>query len=163
MSCAQVVTPGFKVVQEAAGQRYEYHTDPTGGTVLLASAPQPEVKDAVVVWQKQDGVCETAQIGSQDVAFGACGGELMTGKFTSPERAAGLAYFVQTYASFTAETPAGKVNFTGQGAQQANPAEQRMIAEWAHLVFQEAAGAAHPGAWPLPGIAREVSPASVMI
>jgi hypothetical protein len=31
---AQVITPGYRVVLEAGGQRYEYHTD-TGRFVVL--------------------------------------------------------------------------------------------------------------------------------
>lgn len=38
--CAQVITPGYRVVIEANGQRYEYHTDATGGEIVLANAPQ---------------------------------------------------------------------------------------------------------------------------
>jgi hypothetical protein len=36
-SYLQVVTPGYLVVLEAQGQRYEYHTDQTGSSVVLCS------------------------------------------------------------------------------------------------------------------------------
>jgi hypothetical protein len=49
-----------------------------------------------------------------------------------------LAYFESTYKSFSAETKSGKVTFTGRGTQQASEAEQRSVAEWARLVYQEA-------------------------
>jgi hypothetical protein len=39
MMYAQVVTPGYKVVLEAQGERYEYHTDTTTNVVLC----QPEI------------------------------------------------------------------------------------------------------------------------
>jgi len=32
--CAEVITPGFKIVAEAGGQQVEYHTDIKGGFVL---------------------------------------------------------------------------------------------------------------------------------
>lgn len=35
--CAQVITPGYKVILEASGQRYEAHTDQTGDVVILAA------------------------------------------------------------------------------------------------------------------------------
>lgn len=38
--CAQVITPGYRVVIEVNGDQYEYHTDATGGQILLASEPE---------------------------------------------------------------------------------------------------------------------------
>jgi hypothetical protein len=35
--CAQVITPGYKVVLEANGQQYEYHTNESGSVVRLAT------------------------------------------------------------------------------------------------------------------------------
>ncbi len=37
MMCTMVITPGYRVVLEANGQQYDYHTDETGSTVQLAS------------------------------------------------------------------------------------------------------------------------------
>jgi hypothetical protein len=34
--CAQVITPGYKVVLEANGKQYEYHTNESGSVVRLA-------------------------------------------------------------------------------------------------------------------------------
>jgi hypothetical protein len=34
--CAQVITTGYKVVLEANGQQYEYHTNESGSAVRLA-------------------------------------------------------------------------------------------------------------------------------
>lgn len=140
MTCAQSITPGYRVVLQANGKQYEYHTNQSGSAAILASAPQAGSQDAVISWTRQGGVCETAQIGSQTVAFGSCGNALMEASFAAPERKDDLAYFTSTYSSFDAETPAGKLNFKGQGSRQASAVEQRMIAEWAHLVFVEAAG-----------------------
>ncbi len=39
MMYAQVITPGYRVVLEAKGQRYEAHTDLAGGRVIFCSAP----------------------------------------------------------------------------------------------------------------------------
>lgn len=140
LECTQAVTPGFRVLLDIQGEEFEYHTDAGGGTVLLASAPEAEV-DAVIVWQATEGeVCETAQIGLEAVAFGTCSGPQQTGRLVSEERVQQLQAFVSEFATFEADTPAGKVTFQGQGTQQPAPAEQRMIAEWAHLAFVEAAG-----------------------
>jgi hypothetical protein len=36
--CAQVITSGYKVILEANGQQYEYHTNESGSTVRLVGA-----------------------------------------------------------------------------------------------------------------------------
>ena len=36
VACAEVITPGFKIILEHAGTQYEYHTDAAGTLVLLA-------------------------------------------------------------------------------------------------------------------------------
>ena len=140
--CAQVVTPGYKIVLEAEGRRYEYHADESGANLRLAAAPEAEIEDAAIVWtQDSDGACQTAIIGGQDVAFGSCQGALVLGRLVAEmDRPAELASFVGTYASFEAVTPAGTVKFTGKGTAVATPAERRMIAEWARLAQMEAAG-----------------------
>lgn len=140
MSCAQEVTPGYRVLLEANGQEYEFHTDESGGLVLLADAPEVNVDQAQVIWESREGICESAYISTDQVSFGTCGGDLVSSPFALAGRAAELSDFVQTYASFEAVTPAGQVTLRGQGSQAATEAEQRMIAEWAHLVFLEALG-----------------------
>ncbi|HET7091609.1 MAG TPA: hypothetical protein VFL17_23510 [Anaerolineae bacterium] len=37
--CLQVITPGYRVVLEANGKVYEYHTNENGSQVILAGAP----------------------------------------------------------------------------------------------------------------------------
>jgi len=37
--CIQVITPGYRVVLEANGELYEYHTNENGSHVILAGAP----------------------------------------------------------------------------------------------------------------------------
>jgi hypothetical protein len=64
----------------------------------------------------------------------------MTGKYANQERLDAYQHYVQTYAPFTAQTPAGSVIFTGTGSAVATPAEQRMIAEFAQLAALEAVG-----------------------
>ena len=39
--CLQVITPGYRVVLEANGAVYEYHTNENGSQVILAAAPKP--------------------------------------------------------------------------------------------------------------------------
>jgi hypothetical protein len=141
------------VVLEAGGMRYTYHTDEAGNAMRLVAAPALEIKEVTVVWTGA-GIhpCTSLIVGREDLAFGPCGGVLMVNQFapdTFGRRAEDLAYFVHTYTPFEAETPAGKVNFVGQGAVRATPAEQRMIAEWAHWVSVEAAAGRGGASWGL--------------
>jgi hypothetical protein len=48
-----------------------------------------------------------------------------------------LKNYAAGYASFEADTPAGKITFNGTGSTQPTPAEQRMIAELADLMYRE--------------------------
>jgi hypothetical protein len=139
MMCAAVVTPGYRVILAVDGAQYEYHTNHDGSFVQLFSAPEANVGDILISWQQTLDTCQAIQIGTEGLIFGPCMGVQMEGKLVTPEREAELADLVATYAPFEAETAAGIVTFNGQGNTEATPAEQRMIAEWARLVAQEAA------------------------
>lgn len=138
MMCAQVITPGYRVVLAADGQQYEYHTNSDGSFVQLFSAPEANTGDVLISWQQTLDTCQSAQIGTEGIAYGPCMGVLMGAQFVEPSRSSELGDLVATYAPFEAETPAGIVTFQGQGSTAATPAEQRMIAEWARLAVQEA-------------------------
>jgi len=148
--CAQVITPGYRVVLEAEGEQYVFHTDEAGGSVVLAEGPEPEVEDAIINWSRTvDGACQAAIIISNAITFGPCDGPTMAGELAFEERAEDLEYFVNQFASFAAETPAGMVEFSGQGDVVATVAEQRMIAEWAQLAAMEAAAGRSDENWGL--------------
>ena len=83
------------------------------------------------------------------MTFGACNGASKQVPFTSEDLQADLAYYTSVYASFDAATPAGTLRFIGAGPAVATPAEQRMMAEWAGLVAQEAAMSRSDASWGL--------------
>lgn len=149
MMCAQVITPGYRVVLAVDGQEYEYHTNIDGSFVQLFSAPEANVGDVLISWQQTIDTCQAAQIGTAGVVFGPCMGVMMGGKLVVPEREAELADLIATYAPFETETPAGIITFNGQGSTEATAAEQRMIAEWARQVAQEAAAGRNGASWGL--------------
>jgi hypothetical protein len=94
--------------------------------------------DAELVWEQTvEGSCSQINLSGSAVSSGPCG---KSNKDTtlSPNRLKELAYFESTYKSFSVETKSGKVTFTGSGTQQASEAEQRSVADWARLVYQEA-------------------------
>lgn len=149
--CMQVITPGYRVTLATQGDTYVFHTDEAGGEVRLASAPEPQLETIVLVWRQEEmGMCNSATIGAQQIAFGPCEGPLASAPLIEEmSRPAELTEFMQTYASFEAETAAGSITFTGAGTTVATPAEQRMLAEWARLVFLEAQGGRSGAAWGL--------------
>jgi hypothetical protein len=138
--CAAVITPGYRVVLEANGEQYEYHTDVTGEQIVLAAAPEPQIGDVLLEWQQTVDTCESLVIGREGLAFGPCMGRLLQGRFVTPERQQEFDDFVANFAPFEADTSAGIVRFAGQGASEATADEQQMIAEWARQVKLEAEG-----------------------
>lgn len=148
--CAPAITPGYRIIVQAGGQEYEYRTDQAGNRIELAAAPEPDLAEVTIRWRQVEEVCTQAEIGVQQVAFGQCGGAMMTVPLVQEmNRPQELAGFVQTYASFQADTPAGEITFTGQGATSPAPSEQRMIAEWAHQVALEAQAGRSGASWGL--------------
>lgn len=149
MMCAQVITPGYRVILAVDGQQYEYHTNLDGNFVQLASAPEANIGDVLIEWQQTQDTCQAARFGTEGVEFGPCMGVRMGGMLVSSEREAELADFVATFAPFEAETPAGMVIFHGEGSTDATPAEQRLIAEWARQAALEASAGRSGAGWGL--------------
>lgn len=149
MMCAQVITPGYRVVLAVDGEQYEYHTNQDGSFVQLFSAPEANIGDVILSWQQTLDTCQAADFGRDGVSFGPCMGVRMGGKLVSPEREDELADLVATFAPFEAETPTGMVTFTGEGNIVATAAEQRMIAEWARQAALEASSGRSGASWGL--------------
>lgn len=107
----------------------------------LAESVEPPPFEPVLVWEREqvDG-CHTIAIDTQGQArFGACSGPLSTTWILSDvERLEDLHHFLNSFQSFNADTPAGRVNFSGRGEKVAEAPEQRALAEWAFVVYQEA-------------------------
>jgi hypothetical protein len=148
--CAQMVVPGYRVLLTANGVSYEFHTNQDGSQVSLATIlevpiGQPYIK---VVGQADQADCQFVQVGSNGVAFGACGSTLTNRQFSNADRPMELSDLVSRYAAFQAEAPAGSVTFNGQGIEEVTPEQQRAIVAWAQLAALEAAGeddAENPG------------------
>lgn len=154
-SCLAAITPGYRVTLQAGGKQYVYRTDESGQavraeTAATGSAGQTSAggsEPVITLSRDVDGACQDTRVNAQGVSFGACGMEMATAPFTGDAaRLAQLEEMRRLFSSFSASTPAGKVTFVGQGPLPASANEQRMIAEWANLVGQEAqAGAAGAG------------------
>lgn len=142
-SCIAVITPGYKITLNVAGQEYVIHTDEGGSQVRVASAPAPVVGETIIVWSGPLDMqaCAEAVIGMEGVGFGSCGSEVkLSGKLVSESRQAALAEMVGRYASFTADNEFGSIRFTGKGPAAPSVDEQRTITRWAQMATMEARG-----------------------
>ncbi|RME69632.1 MAG: hypothetical protein D6781_08160 [Verrucomicrobia bacterium] len=135
--CGQMIVPGYAVSLLAEGHRYDYRTDLDGRRVRLALAPRPEVGEPLVTWRDARSF-HMLIIGTRRIAFGRRGGPLIDTALGVPDRAHDLQQFLATYGPFEARTPAGEIVFAGVGEAEATPTVQRLIAEWAHMVWREA-------------------------
>ncbi len=148
--CAAAITPGYQITLVANGDTYRYHTNVEGDHVRLAGAPKRVPDPVVLSWSHLNGHgCDSAQIGLSDVAWGRCQGTLMHVPLLNPNHQQAIAEFYVNFAPFEATTVAGEIQFNGAGTQTATPAQQRMLAEWARLVWQEAAAGRSGASWGL--------------
>jgi hypothetical protein len=138
--CAQVITPGYRVVAQVNGQQVEFHTNQDGSFVRQAAVPASS-GPALLEWTANSGACPGAAFTATQVTFagpGCLSNHQTQAPFPAGERTAELAALAALYQPFTADTPAGKIVFNGNGAALAAPDEQRSLAVWAGLVAAEA-------------------------
>ncbi len=143
MQCLQVIVPGFQVNLEHQGRVYIYHTNRTGSTVMLATSEGSggvAPAEPVLSWKSAGSDCQSALISPSTISYGPCNMARINQLWDNVELQADYRHFVETFRSFSAETKAGSVQFTGSGARQATPSEQRAIAEWATLAVAAASG-----------------------
>jgi hypothetical protein len=149
--CAQVITPGYRIVVEVGGEQFTYHTDRGGNSVILApnAQAQPD-KGAVELGFLQLAYAGPEEVGSDDTSrcallnlnnnearLTACDGTETA--LPLPE---GLAdnwrELGERVGAFEVETPTEQLSFTGRG-ESAEPAWQRAALAWARLTRAELA------------------------
>ncbi len=84
---------------------------------------------------------ELVRIGTGSVIIGPEGGPWVWKLFSEPRRADDAWYFFRSFAPFDVKSAEGALKFRGHGKAKANPAERRMVFEWARQVAADAAGA----------------------
>ena len=107
--------------------------------VTRAAAQSPTALVSGLTWRQTSGDCQVAHFSQANFQYGPCAGTLTSASYAESWSSAAFNHFIQTFASFSAQTVAGTVIFTGTGQTIASPAEQRMIAEFARLAVGEAA------------------------
>ena len=148
--CAQMTTPGYRITLAVNGAEYRYHTNDDGSNFRLVEAPTPAIGERILTWTGNDEAgCQTIEAGVEGVAYAPCFGTFLGVPYSLETRQPDLIAFADLYQSFTADTPAGAVEFVGNGDTVATPVEQRMIAEWARLVSLEAQGGRSGASWGL--------------
>lgn len=113
----------------------------------IATASPTNSGEDLLRWESAVVPCQTAVFSTQGIAFGECGGLLTTSQNLSHVRR--LLELVDTYSSFSADTPAGKLTLKGRGTTIATQSEQRAIAEWSNLQFQVAQAGRAGASWGL--------------
>ena len=155
MACIQVITPGYNVVAEIEGNRYEYHTDETGANVVLASietsSGRLDASDGpVLAWHREGGIagfCDDLTVYvTGDVFASSCKGNQPTDLGRTPLTAEQLAQvyaWVDRLKSFEFEQtdPAKadqmtiRIVFSGAGSVDATDADIQAIQQFASELF----------------------------
>lgn len=108
---------------------------------------QPVNTAPIITWHREDDHrCLQARIGREWLETGICEGETIV--FALPEQyRLELETFLDTFYSFTADTKAGHLTFNGsnRGLNAVPfPAQERMVAYWAWVVYEEVSTGASP-------------------
>lgn len=148
--CAQMITPGFDVSLVVGTAQYHYHTDEGGYNIRLVGEPALAVsgEQSRTLFEWTGPGCEVFSVSTQAAFWGKCGESLRAVAGFNPS-VEPFKDWVMSFAAFEAETPAGKVKFTGLGPNATEPADQRMFAEWAKLQFEAAQSGRTGAAWGL--------------
>lgn len=146
--CAAVITPGYDIIFQAGGKRYNFHTDLGGGRIVEAPVLlniEGSVLDAAF---EEDGACQRVVIDVEGLKTGPCDGDLQRTPLRS-DWMKDLSHFLTVYASFSEEISQGKISFQGEGEKEATVEQQRSLLEWARLRLLEVQGSQmpddHPG------------------
>lgn len=134
--CAQVITPGFRIIVNVQGKEIEFHTD-ISGSQIVSDSSNAEVGKTLLSWRSIENECLYAEFSERAVAFDNCTGDIQVMPYQNTERPAILVTFVTTYAPFSAETSEGVVTLNGIGSMPTQPENELAIASWAKETVDE--------------------------
>jgi hypothetical protein len=116
---------------------------PAGESTIAAG----EDAQAMLSWENDS--CGRLAITMETVLYGRCDEGLVASPAVTPASLEKVTHWLETYAAYEAETPAGRVSFHGLGPNAPTPAEGRMLAEWAQLTYDIAQSGRTGAAWGL--------------
>jgi hypothetical protein len=145
--CTEAIVPGYRVVLEIDGQKYEYRCDLKANMLLLAAGPAHGIEEPVVVWEGES--LQTLLLAADGrAAVGPCDAPLTPLRLAQENaRPQQLAELLASFAPFDADTPSGRVSFRGYGEKAASAAWQRAVAAWAQLVQAELESGRSGASW----------------
>jgi len=149
--CAQVITPGYRVVVETGGQQYTYHTDSSGSSLRLAPNTEPTADKPVPALLADLTYRGPQELGSPDAA--PCAQMTITGsdvrlvdcegaETTLPlpdGPASTLRDLRQQVSSFIYTNDSEQLTFQGTG-ENTGEEWQRAVLAWARSTRAELAG-----------------------
>lgn len=137
--CARVITPGFRVILEANGEQYEYHTDEDGSAVASAAA--------TLTWHREGGFagfCDDLMVAMGQAQASSCkSGEAYPLGALTGEESAQFKKWAESFGSVVIEMRDPAVadammtvlTFNGNGDGQPAEAEQQAMLAWAQAVY----------------------------
>lgn len=141
LTCLQAITPGFRIVLEANGLQYEYHTNQDGKSARAATV--------ALTWHREGGIagfCDDMQVFLSGEVFGStCGGEYRLGKLTAEELQE-LHEWAKSFGNVVVESKDEAVAdamrlgliFNGLGTAQPSDADKTAMFNWAQAVYDKA-------------------------
>ncbi len=141
-ACAQVITPGYRVILIVSGQSYEFHTNQDGTQVIPAGRVTGQSEQPIITLTSTNaqGVCEQVVVTSTGTGTGPCGSAPELKSFPGMQRSVELGIWQARYAAFEVVGKDGSLTFDGRGAQTAKLEEQRAMIAWTRLTELDVSG-----------------------
>ncbi|MHB1448247.1 MAG: hypothetical protein ACYCX1_03770 [Bellilinea sp.] len=141
-ACAQVITPGYRIILSVSGQSYEFHTNQDGSLVIPAYAVGDQSRQPIITLISTDaqGECEQILVSSTGVGAGPCDSTPKVKSFPGMQRSVELGIWQARYAAFEIIGKDGSLKFDGRGTQTAELEEQRAMIAWTRLTELDVSG-----------------------
>ncbi len=147
--CAQVITPGYKIILEAEGQTYEYHTNQSGSSLVMVSNPVPVSRIPVITYHREGGIagfCDDVIIYSAGTAKITSCKTTKAAEITLPsDQMDTISQWLNKFQGFnyshtdpaTADAMTINLKFSGNGQSQASDADiQAMLSLLSQIAVQ---------------------------
>ncbi len=133
--CAQMITPGFKILLQADSQTYEYHTNQSGSAVVLAPGALPMGQQVVIAYHREGGIagfCDDVVIYITGKAkITSCKSNTETGITLTASQMATVSQWQKSFKGFnyqhtdpaTADAMTVTLQFSGNGQAQPSDAD----------------------------------------
>lgn len=153
--CAQIVTPGYKIILEAAGKQYEYRTSENGAQVVAADSAKgtgEQLPSGVILnWKRSGGIvghCDNLSIYDDDSAeLATCRNNGTPARFQLTDaQAQQVKDWRARFQSFTTQSSDNgaadgmniSLSFQGSGTQAAPQADQDAMQRFAADIVDSA-------------------------